>query len=180
MVRGIDEQEHGAALAASSMPRSPQTLVALPARARHLDPKSNELTRTATHEEAAAPNIDFTLRQILKRYDRIGFGRRGVLDAEAEIRSTAAGLSRAQRADLHSTILTWLDGKTAADWAAPLHYNLPEHVQALAIRLCALLPIREGVPYLRELQDRRAFSTPETQACQQALREALARFERES
>ncbi len=118
-------------------------------------------------------DLEPALWAILKRYDRIGFGRRGVLDAEQEIRRFAAGLSSPQREELDQMVCAWIVPAEAERLTAALHYNLPEHVQALALRLCASLPITEALPMLLGLQ--RAGAFPEDQQlCRTALEESIA------
>lgn len=121
----------------------------------------------------ASPDIEAALRGFLKSYDRIGFGRRGVLDAEGEIRRFAAALPEQARPSARRIILSWIESAEAERVAAPLHYNLPEHVQALAIRLCAGLPIPESLPLLQRLQAEGAFAAQAAEPCRTALREAL-------
>lgn len=114
------------------------------------------------------------LAAILKSYDRIGFGRRGVLDAEEEICRFAAGLTPAARARLNDLIVSWLEAASAQRVTATLHYNLPEHVQALAIHLCAALPIPDSAPLLRRLQADGAFDADDTPLRRDALHDAIA------
>jgi len=127
------------------------------------------------------PSIDVeaALSLILKRYDRIGFGRRGVLDGEQEIRQFAAGLASDEHARFCRTVLTWLESDGAEQVAAGLHCNLPEHIQALAIRLCSSVPIPAGVDVLRALQRAGAFDSDDAQPCREALREAAVRLGQE-
>jgi hypothetical protein len=115
------------------------------------------------------------LHSILKRYDRIGFGRRGVLDAQQEIQRFASGLSADDRARFADIVVSWIDPDAAARVAAPLHYNLPEHVQALAIRLCASVPVPESLALLRRLQADGVFQADD-ELCRTALRESIARL----
>ena len=114
------------------------------------------------------------LAAILKSHDRIGFGRRGVLDAEDEICRFAAGLSADAHARLCALVVSWLDAAAAERATAALHYNLPEHVQALAIHLCAALPIPASAPLLRRLQASGAFDADETPLRRDALCETVA------
>lgn len=125
-------------------------------------------------EEGDLLVVNLDLQRILKRYDRIGFGRRGVLDAEAEVIRYAAGLRAEERDQLHRLVLSWIDADAAARATAPLQYNLPEHLQALAIRLCATLPIPAGAPLLRRLKSQATFAGAEHAIVRTALDEALA------
>ena len=127
------------------------------------------------HAPTAAVGVDTMLSTILKRYDRIGFGRRGVLDAEPDICRLAAGLSPDDHACLRRIILSWITAEEAERVTAPLHYNLSEHLQALAIRLCASVPIPESLPLLRQLQANGAFDSDDVRLCSEALRASLAR-----
>jgi hypothetical protein len=124
-------------------------------------------------------DVEAQLRVILKSHDRIGFGRRGVLDAEQEIRRFAAALSSDDQTRLRRLVLAWIDKAEAERTSASLHYNLPEHVQALAIRLCASVPIPEGRPLLRRLQAAGAFNADDEQLCREALDQAIARLDDE-
>lgn len=123
-------------------------------------------------------NVETTLSSILKSYDRIGFGRRGVLDAEQEILRLAAGLSDEARLRFRAVVLAWIGAAEAERVAGLLHYNLPEHVRALAIRLCALVPIPDSLPLLQRLQADGEFEPDDAQLCREALREALQRLRR--
>ena len=125
---------------------------------------------------AAPADVASALYAVLKRYDRIGFGRRGVLDAEQEIVRIASQLSHDDHARLCEIVLSWIDGAMAEQVTAALHYNLPEHVQALAIRLCAGIPIPGSLPLLRQVEIERTFTTEERRVCLDALRESLARL----
>ena len=124
----------------------------------------------------AAVDVNAALCGILKRYDRIGFGRRGVLDAQQDIQRLAAGLSPAEHTRFRQIVLAWIDAQEAERVTAPLHYNLPEHIQALAIRLCASIPIHESLPLLRRLDAAGAFAEEDARVCREALRESLARL----
>lgn len=126
----------------------------------------------------AGVDVEAILRGILKRYDRIGFGRRGVLDGEEEMRRFGAGLAPAEQHRFRYVILTWLDAGAAARAAAALHYNLAEHVQALAIRLCASIPIRESLPLLRRLVADGAFDGDHSTLRRDALSVAVRRLDR--
>jgi hypothetical protein len=117
--------------------------------------------------------LDAKLRILLKSYDRIGFGRRGVLDAEREIRRLASELPTGDRARFHHVILSWIEAVNAERVSASLHYNLPEHVQALAIRLCASIPIPDSLHLLRQLQTDRVFEKEEERLCRDALSESI-------
>jgi hypothetical protein len=119
-------------------------------------------------------DVDARLRVILKSHDRIGFGRRGVLDAEQEIRRFAAALSSGDHTRFRQIVLAWVEKREAERMSMPLHYNLPEHVQALALRLCATVPIPESLNALRRLQAGGAFKTDEEQVCREALAQAIA------
>jgi hypothetical protein len=119
-------------------------------------------------------DVEARLRVILKSHDRIGFGRRGVLDAEPEIRRFAAALSKDDLAHLCQLIMTWIDKAEAERLAMPLHYNLPEHVQELAIRLCASIPIPDSLPLLRRLQAEERFTADEERMCRDVLGESIA------
>lgn len=125
---------------------------------------------------SAPVDIAAALHGILKRYDRIGFGRRGVLDAERDLQQFAAALAPDDRARFMQIIVSWIDGAEAARVTASLHYNLPEHLQALAIRLCASLPMPETLSLLRRLQAEGAFPTDNERVCREALRESIARL----
>src|SRR5690242_7858883 len=119
-------------------------------------------------------DLNQAVESILKRYDRIGFGRRGVLDAEQEIRRFAGELSPTELQDLHRMIVAWIHPAEAERLTAPLHYNLPEHLQALAIRLCASLPVPDAFAVLQPLHAEGAFHGDDQQLCHSALEEALA------
>jgi hypothetical protein len=123
-------------------------------------------------------DVEAKLHGILKSYDRIGFGRRGVLDAEQEILRLASGLTDVDHARLREAVVSWIEGVTAERVSARLHYNMPEHVQALALNLCASVPIPESLPLLRRLQGEGAFAAPEEATCRAALDEALKRLAR--
>lgn len=123
-----------------------------------------------------ATDVEPKLLDLLKSYDRIGFGRRGVLDAEAELRELAAALSPEDQSRFRQVVLSWIEPAEAERVTATLHYNLPEHLQALAIRLCASLPIPESLPLLRRLQRLGAFRGDDAQSCREALSESLARL----
>jgi hypothetical protein len=125
---------------------------------------------------SAPVDVEAALRGVLKRYDRIGFGRRGVLDAEQELLRLAAELSPDDRARFRRIVVSWIEAAEAERAASPLHYNLPEHVQALAIRLCASVPIPESLPLLERLQAEGAFQTDDARPCREALHESLARL----
>jgi hypothetical protein len=101
---------------------------------------------------SASADVEAALGGILKRYDRIGFGRRGVLDAEQEILRFAAALSADAHLRFRRLVVSWLEAAQAERVASALHYNLPDHVQTLALRLCASVPIAESLPVLRRLQ----------------------------
>jgi hypothetical protein len=124
----------------------------------------------------SAVDVDAMLRGILKRYDRIGFGRRGVLDAEEEMRRFGAGLAPADEDRFRRIIQTWLDTGEATRTAAVLHYNLTEHVQALAIRLCASIPILESLPLLRRLLAEGIFDGDDSNLRRDALQVAVRRL----
>lgn len=119
-----------------------------------------------------------TLQALLKRYDRIGFGRRGILDAESEVLEFGATLSNDERARLRGLVIEWLKPEGAHSWTVPLHYNLPEHLQALAMRLCGAMDIREALTVLREFSATRAFDRDETPLRREALAEALSALQR--
>lgn len=125
---------------------------------------------------SAPADLHSTLTTILKRYDRIGFGRRGVLDAEADIRSFAATLSPDERARLGAIVTSWIATDEAERITARLQYNLIEHLQALALRLCASLPIPESTPLLLQLQAEGAFQTDDARICREALDQAVTRL----
>lgn len=135
------------------------------------DPSSS-LGARAGAPQCGSQRIEDALRIILKRYDRIGFGRRGVLDAEADIRHLASSLSSVEHACLRKTVMSWIAPDVAEGTVAPLLYNLPEHLQALAIRLCTTIPIPESLSVICTLQA----SLPNTSRCETALREALVQF----
>lgn len=122
---------------------------------------------------SAAGDPTAALAAILKSHDRIGFGRRGVLDAEEEICRFAATLTPSVRDRLDAEILSWLEDATAERVTALLHYNLPEHLQALAIRLCVGLPIAAGAPLLRRLYAEAAFDADEKPLRRAALYDAV-------
>lgn len=125
---------------------------------------------------SAPTDVEAVLEGVLKRYDRIGFGRRGVLDAEQELLRLAAGLCPSDHARFRLIVLSWIEASGAERAAAALHYNLPEHVRALAIRLCASVPIPESVPLLQRLRAEDAFPTEDARPCREALNDALARL----
>lgn len=122
---------------------------------------------------SAPVDVEAQLRIILKSHDRIGFGRRGVLDAEQEIRRFAGALSAEDHTRFRRLVVSWVDEAEAERVSTPLHYNLPEHVQALAIRLCASIPIPESLPFLRSLRFQGKFETEEERLCREALQESL-------
>lgn len=124
----------------------------------------------------SSADVETALYAILKRYDRIGFGRRGVLDAQQDICRFAAELSHSNHSRFRQIVVSWIDSAEAERVTAPLHYNLPEHVQALAIRLCASVPIPESLPVLRRLWAAGAFQGDEARLCHEALRESIARL----
>jgi hypothetical protein len=124
----------------------------------------------------SAPQIEAALRGILKRFDRIGFGRRGVLDAEHDILRFASGLSTDDHASLTGIVISWIGLDEATRVTASLQYNLPEHLQALGIRLCASLPITDSLPRLRRLQADGAFGFDDTPLCVTALHESVRRL----
>jgi hypothetical protein len=121
-------------------------------------------------------SLEAKLHGILKSYDRIGFGRRGVLDAEQEFCRFASGLPNDDHAHFRQTIVSWITAAEAERVTASLHYNLPEHVQALAICLCASVPIPESLPLLRRLQAEGAFKADSGRLCDEALRDSLTRL----
>jgi hypothetical protein len=133
------------------------------------------VTRPLRFAGAADPAV--ALPRALKRYDRIGFGRRGVLAAEQEVCTYVRALPYEMQAPARAIVLSWLDPAAAEQVAAELHYTAAEHVQALAIRLCAAIPIADSVPRLRGLQAHRAFAHPDAAPCRDALRDALARLD---
>ena len=121
-------------------------------------------------------DVDAALHGVLKRYDRIGFGRRGVIDAEQEILRYAAGLSDDDLVRLRRIVMSWIAAAEADRVTESLHYNLLEHVQTLAIRLCASMPIPESLPLLRRLQADNAFAGDDAELRRDALRESVARL----
>lgn len=123
-------------------------------------------------------DVEAALYAILKRYDRIGFGRRGVLDAQQDIHSFATGLSLDDHSRFRQIVVSWIEPAAAERVTAPLHYNLPEHVQALAIRLCASVPIPESLPLLHRLQAAGAFQEDDARLCREALRESATHLAR--
>jgi hypothetical protein len=123
-------------------------------------------------------DVEATLLAILKSYDRIGFGRRGVLDAEQEILRLASTLPQGGQHGFRKVILSWIDAQNAERLAALLHYNLPEHEQTLAIRLCASVPIPESLPVLRRLQDEGDFGSLDADPRGKALQESIRRLTR--
>lgn len=140
------------------------------------DPAEVDPAEVDTHNDARR-RWSAALQEVLKRHDRIGFGRRGVLDAEEDLCHLAAGLDPAEHRQFCRTVLSWLDWREAERVTAALHYNLPEHLQALAIRLCASVPIAESLPALRRLVAERAFTAPEAAVCREALKESLAQLQ---
>jgi hypothetical protein len=126
----------------------------------------------------ATVDVAAALHGILKRYDRIGFGRRGVLDAQQEIHRFAVGLSNDDHARFRQIVVSWIESTEADRVTSPLHYNLPEHVQALAIRLCASVPIPESLPLLRRLQAAGTFQGDDARLCREALRESATHLAR--
>lgn len=135
-------------------------------------------TAAGRKDESAAPPIDLeaALQGILKRYDRIGFGRRGVLDAQQDVQRLAAELSPQDHERFRRIVMRWIDADEAERVTARLHYNLPEHLQALAIRLCASVPIPESVALLRRLDAAGAFAEADARLCRDALQESLNRL----
>lgn len=127
---------------------------------------------------SAPVDVKAKLSLILKSHDRIGFGRRGVLDAEPEILRFASQLSDEEHARFRRIVLSWIAAEEAENVTASLHYNLPEHLQALAIHLCGSVPIREALPMLRRLQAEGAFRTDEARLCLEALDESVRRVDR--
>lgn len=125
---------------------------------------------------SAPIDVEAVLSGFLKSYDRIGFGRRGVLDAEAEIRRFASRLSDDDHARFRAIVVSWIDATEAKRVTARLHYNLPEHLQALAIRLCASVPIPESLPLLRRMQAEGAFEEDDARACREALHGSVKRL----
>lgn len=86
---------------------------------------------------AARDVVESEFALLLKRFDRIGFGRRGVLDAEAQgdlWHSTAGPESRVVVEEL---VDAHLAHATAAAAAEPLGYTRAEDVQALCVNLLA-------------------------------------------
>lgn len=138
------------------------------------EPRGGRGTSREDDERASGIDVNAALHGILKRYDRIGFGRRGVLDAQQDIQRLAAGLSPTDHVRFREIVLAWIDAREAERVTEPLHYNLPEHVQALAIRLCASIPIHESLPLLRRLDAAGAFA--DAHVCRNALRESLTRL----
>lgn len=124
----------------------------------------------------ASVDVEATLHGILRSYDRIGFGRRGVLDAEQEILRFASALPHHAQLGFRRVVLSWLEGGEAERIAAPLHYNLPEHVQTLAIRLCASVPIPESLPRLERLQAEAGLDTSDADPRREALRASVQRL----
>ena len=84
------------------------------------------------------------LSLLLKRFDRIGFGRNGVLDAEDQIAGWYSALPESEQAIARTQLLSWLSDGPANEEAGKLHYTTPDKVQALAITLCGVLPIPES------------------------------------
>jgi hypothetical protein len=121
-------------------------------------------------------DVEATLYSILKSHDRIGFGRRGVLDAEQEILRFAARLADDDHTRLRRIVLSWIEVDEAERVTTSLHYNLPEHLQALALHLCGSVPIPEALPLLRRLQAEAAFETDDEHLCWKALHESVTRL----
>lgn len=124
-----------------------------------------------------AVDIPAQLQSVLKRYDRIGFGRRGVLDAEQEILRFASGLAHEEHARFRQIVMSWIEVAEAERVTAALHYNLPEHVRTLAIRLCGSVPIPESLPLLRRLQADGVDTTDGGRLVLDAIRDSSARLE---
>lgn len=102
-------------------------------------------------------SIDRELAIVLKRFDRIGFGRYGAPDAEQSILDWNQRLDEDGRAALRDAVVSLLDHDAAEVAAGELHYNTPEMIQALALALCGSLPIPAALPHLLTLRRTRAF-----------------------
>ncbi len=114
------------------------------------------------------------LSLLLKRFDRIGFGRNGVLDAEEQIAGWYAALPEPAQAIARTHLLSWLSAEPAHEEAAKLHYTTPDKVQALSISLCAALPIPEAwEPLSVAARDGRFQADPD---CSERLADTLARL----
>lgn len=127
---------------------------------------------------ASRQEVESMLRIIIRRYDRIGFGRKGALDAEPEIRDWYQRLDEEDRLHLKGLILQLVDEEAAELAASDLHYNLREQVQAMALMLCGSLPILESYTKLKALAEGGAFPGEDEEVCRVALQGAIARLDR--
>lgn len=135
------------------------------------------MTAAAVPTPEDRAEIEKALAQTLKRFDKIGFGRRGVLDAEQSIVEWDRKLKGGQRAALRAIVLSLVEADGAKTAAKELTYNTPEMVQALAITLCGTMPVRESLKRLQSLAQEGAFKTEDEAPCADALRGALGLLE---
>lgn len=82
-----------------------------------------------------ASDVREGIRLLLKRFDRIGFGRRGVLDAEEQVVAWHAALPPDDRELAEREVESLLLQRHAAAAAEPLQYTRGEDVQALCVHL---------------------------------------------
>lgn len=136
-------------------------------------------TPTTTPTDETRADLERELAQILKRFDRIGFGRNGVLDAERTILDWDRTLDKPRRAALRAALLALVDAGPAEAAAKELHYNTREKVQAMALILCGTLPIRESLSHLQALARSGAFAGEDEAICAHALKGALELLEYE-
>ena len=127
---------------------------------------------------ASRSDIESMLLTIVKRYDRIGFGRNGALDAETEIRDWHGRLSEEDRLHLKGLLLRLIEAGPAEEVAHALHYNLREQIQAMALMLCGSLPIPESYTKLKALAEANAFASEDEAVVLRALTGAIARLDR--
>jgi len=116
----------------------------------------------------------------LKRFDRIGFGRRGVLDAEDQVDAWRAGMDETGHATIDRIVDAHLLRDVAAKAAEPLGYTRAEDVQALCVNLLARWNAAGLLDRLRRLESAAEFTIegkiPET--LRVALDEARATIDR--
>jgi hypothetical protein len=136
------------------------------------------MTMTQPTDDRRA-EIDRDLSVILKRFDKIGFGRNGVLDAERTILDWDRTLDKPGRAALRAAVFALIEGDAAEAAAKPLQYNTREKVQAVALTLCGTLPVRDSLPRLQALAKDGAFKGEDEAVCADALRGALGVLEYE-
>ncbi len=115
--------------------------------------------------------IEADLSLLLKRFDRIGFGRNGVLDAEEQIAGWYEALPETDRAEARQIVSGWLDEAPSEAEAAKLHYTTGEKIRALALTLCGRLPIPESTDRLALAIRTGLFR--ESELCSERLTDAL-------